>query len=157
MNTLAHIRLGLECIAFIITLILCFILTIILVTHFSLEGLVLSPFAIPLFYLILYVLALIIPQCLAQLLLWVICAFRSIHYTFRLSPNLVSTTLSVIIGLIIVCALLIAIGCGFFSHKKIHHYFLTTQGEQPWETLPFVKKYWLNILRSLSNVSTQYR
>ena len=155
MNTLAHIRLGLERIAFIITLILCFILTIILVTHFSLEGLVLSPFAIPLFYLILYVLALIIPQCLAQLLLWVICAFRSIHYTFRLSPNLVSTTLSVIIGLIIVCALLmpslkfvyfsskgsaavtlfvevlIAIGCGFFSHKKIHHYFLTTQGEQP--------------------------
>lgn len=142
MNTLAHIRLGLERIAFIITLILCFILTIILVTHFSLEGLVLSPFAIPLFYLILYVFALIIPQCLAQLLLWVICAFRSIHYTFRLSPKLVSTTLSVIIGLIIVCALLmpslkfvyfsskgsaavtlfvevlIAIGCGFFSHKK---------------------------------------
>ncbi|MGQ7949239.1 hypothetical protein [Providencia huashanensis] len=155
MNTLAHIRLGLERIAFIITLILCFILTIILATHFSLEGLVLSPFAIPLFYLILYVLALTVPQCLAQLLLWVICAFRSIHYTFRLSPNLVSTTLSIIIGLIIVCALLmpslkfvyfsskssaavalfvevlIAIGGGYWSHKKIRHYFLATQGEQP--------------------------
>lgn len=153
MNTLAHIRLGLERIAFIITLILCFILTTILVTHFSLEGLALSPFAIPLFYLILYVLAMIVPQCLAQLLLWVICAFRSIHYTFRLNLNLVSTTLSIIISLIIVCALLmpsfkfvyfsskssaaitlfvevlIAIGCGFFSHKKIHNYFLTNKGE----------------------------
>lgn len=153
MNTLAHVRLGLERIALIITIILCFILTIILTTHFNLEGLVLSPFAIPLFYLILYVLALIVPQCLAQLLLWVVCAFRNVHYTFRLSPRLASMTLSIIIGLVIICTLLIpslrsiyffsrngaiitlfievliAIGAGYWSHKKIRHYFSTTQGK----------------------------
>ncbi|WIF71123.1 hypothetical protein QN092_14220 [Proteus vulgaris] len=146
MNTVSHLQLGLERIAIVISILLCLWITGVLLTHFQLIALIMNPYGITLMYFVLYLLALVIPQLLAQLGLWVLSAFKGIDYKIHLNPKLIAIISSIIIGLalsslliimssgwlygftegiattILLVDLLIATGIAFYLYRRIRHW-----------------------------------
>ncbi|HGN1202941.1 TPA: hypothetical protein ACKRO9_002355 [Providencia rettgeri] len=146
MNTVSHLQLGLERIAIVISILLCLWITGVLLTHFQLIALIMNPYEITLMYFVLYLLALVIPQLLAQLSLWVLSAFKGIDYKIYFNPKLIAIISSIIIGLalsslliiissgwlygftegiattILLIDLLIATGIAFYLHRRIRHW-----------------------------------
>ncbi|MBG6030801.1 hypothetical protein I5E97_07040 [Proteus hauseri] len=146
MNTVSHLQLGLERIAIVISILLCLWITGVLLTHFQLIALIMNPYGITLMYFVLYLLALVIPQLLAQLGLWVLSAFKEIDYKIHFNPKLVAIIFSIIIGLalyslliimssvwlygftegiattILLVDLLIATSIAFYLHRRIRHW-----------------------------------
>ncbi|EMK3754693.1 hypothetical protein V8167_000212 [Providencia rettgeri] len=146
MNTVSHLQLGLERIAIVISILLCLWITGVLLTHFQLIALIMNPYGITLMYFVLYLSALVIPQLLAQLGLWVLSAFKGIDYKIHFNPKLVAIISTIIIGLalsslliimssgwlygftegiattILLVDLLIATGIAFYLHRRIRHW-----------------------------------
>ncbi|ENF0690263.1 MULTISPECIES: hypothetical protein [Proteus] len=146
MNTVSHLQLGLERIAIVISILLCLWITGALLTYFQLIALIMNPYGITLMYFVLYLLALVIPQLLAQLGLWVLSAFKGIDYKIHFNPKLIAIISSTIIGLalsslliimssgwlygftegiaitILLVDLLIATGIAFYLHRQIRHW-----------------------------------
>ncbi|EMT6385516.1 TPA: hypothetical protein U2M54_002439 [Providencia rettgeri] len=146
MNTISHLQRGLERIAIVISILLCLWITGVLLTHFQLIALIMNPYGITLMYFVLYLLALVTPQLLAQLGLWVLSAFKGIDYKIHFSPKLVTIISTIIIGLalsslliimssgwlygftegiattILLVDLLIATGIAFYLHRRIRHW-----------------------------------
>ncbi|MCX9126891.1 hypothetical protein OKT23_19285 [Providencia rettgeri] len=146
MNTVSHLQLGLERIAIVISILLCLWITGVLLTHFQLIALIMNPYGITLMYFVLYLLALVIPQLLAQLGLWVLSAFKGIDYKIHFNPKLIVIISSIIIGLalsslliimssgwlygftegiattILLVDLLIATGIAFYLYRRIRHW-----------------------------------
>ena len=146
MNTVSHLQLGLERIAIVISILLCLWITGALLTYFQLIALIMNPYGITLMYFVLYLLALVIPQLLAQLGLWVLSAFKGIDYKIHFNPKLITIISSTIIGLalsslliimssgwlygftegiaitILLVDLLIATGIAFYLHRQIRHW-----------------------------------
>ncbi|ENU1227018.1 hypothetical protein [Providencia rettgeri] len=146
MNTVSHLQLGLERIAIVISILLCLWITGVLLTHFQLIALIMNPYGITSMYFVLYLLALVIPQLLAQLGLWVLSAFKGIDYKIHFNPKLIVIISSIIIGLalsslliimssgwlygftegiattILLVDLLIATGITFYLHRRIRHW-----------------------------------
>ncbi|QXB07376.1 hypothetical protein I6L80_09130 [Providencia rettgeri] len=155
MNTVSHLQLGLERIAIVISMLLCLWITGALLTYFQLIALIMNPYGITLMYFVLYLSALIIPQLLAQLGLWVLSAFKGIDYKIHISPKLVAIISSIIIGLalsslliimssgwlygftegtattILLVDLLIASGITFYLHRRIRHWLSVRRNRQP--------------------------
>ncbi|WP_272694932.1 hypothetical protein [Providencia sp. PROV144] len=146
MNTVSHLQLGLERIAIVISILLCLWITGVLLAHFQLIALIMNPYGITLMYFVLYLLALVIPQLLAQLGLWVLSAFKGIDYKIHFNPKLIVIISSIIIGLalsslliimssgwlygftegiattILLVDLLIATGIAFYLYRRIRHW-----------------------------------
>ncbi|MCK1144394.1 hypothetical protein MXZ96_13660 [Providencia stuartii] len=146
MNTVSHLQLGLERIAIVISILLCLWITGALLTYFQLIALIMNPYGITLMYFVLYLLALVIPQLLAQLGLWVLSAFKGIDYKIHFNPKLIAIISSTIIGLalsslliimssgwlygftesiattILLVDLLIATSIAFYLHRRIRHW-----------------------------------
>lgn len=146
MNTVSHLQLGLERIAIVISMLLCLLITGVLLTHFQLIALIMNPYGITLIYFVLYLLALVTPQLLAQLGLWVLSAFKGVNYKIHFNPKLVAIISSIIIGLalsslliimssgwlygftegiattILLVDLLIATGTAFYLYRRIRHW-----------------------------------
>ncbi|EPU3937070.1 hypothetical protein ACVWYD_003664 [Morganella morganii] len=146
MNTVSHLQLGLERIAIVISILLCLWITGALLTYFQLIALIMNPYGITLMYFVLYLSALLIPQLLAQLGLWILSAFKGIDYRIHFNPKLIAIISSIIIGLafsslliimssgwlygfteniatsILLVDLLIAIGIAFYLHRRIRHW-----------------------------------
>ncbi len=146
MNTVSHLQLGLERIAIVISILLCLWITGALLTYFQLIALIMNPYGITLMYFVLYLLALVISQLLAQLGLWVLSAFKGIDYKIHFNPKLIAIISSTIIGLalsslliimssgwlygftegiaitILLVDLLIATGIAFYLHRQIRHW-----------------------------------
>ncbi|EJF7711569.1 hypothetical protein M8697_001794 [Providencia rettgeri] len=146
MNTVSHLQLGLERIAIVISILLCLWITGALLTYFQLIALIMNPYGITLMYFVLYLLALVTPQLLAQLGLWVLSAFKGVDYKIHFNPKLVTIISSIIIGLalsslliimssgwlygftegiattILLVDLLIATGIAFYLHRRIRHW-----------------------------------
>lgn len=99
MKNLSHLQPGLERIAVVISTLSCLWITGLLLTHFQLVVLIMKPYGITSTYFTLYVLALVIPQLLVQLILWIASAFKGINYKFYFNPKLLAITTSIIIGL----------------------------------------------------------
>ncbi|WP_419209881.1 hypothetical protein ABRP32_12320 [Providencia manganoxydans] len=155
MNTISHLQRGLERIAIVISILLCLWITGVLLTHFQLIALIMNPYGITLMYFVLYLLALVIPQLLAQLGLWVLSAFKGIDYKIHFNPKLIAIISSTIIGLalsslliimssgwlygftegiattILLVDLLIATGIAFYLHRQIRHWVLVRLNRQP--------------------------
>ncbi len=146
MNTVSHLQLGLERIAIVISILLCLWITGALLTYFQLIALIMNPYGITLMYFVLYLLALVIPQLLAQLGLWVLSAFKGVDYKIHFNPKLITIISTIIIGLalsslliimssgwlygftegiattILLVDLLIATGIAFYLYRRIHHW-----------------------------------
>ncbi|MTC23960.1 MULTISPECIES: hypothetical protein [unclassified Providencia] len=146
MNTVSHLQLGLERIAIVISILLCLWITGALLTYFQLIALIMNPYGITLMYFVLYLSALLIPQLLAQLGLWILSAFKGIDYRIHFNPKLIAIISSIIIGLafsslliimssgwlygfteniatsILLVDLLIAIGIAFYLYRRIRHW-----------------------------------
>ncbi|EMC8778655.1 hypothetical protein VMZ82_001487 [Providencia rettgeri] len=146
MNTISHLQRGLERIAIVISILLCLWITGVLLTHFQLIALIMNPYGITLMYFVLYLLALVTPQLLAQLGLWVLSAFKGIDYKIHFSPKLVTIISTIIIGLalsslliimssgwlygftegiattVLLVDLLIATGIAFYLYRRIRHW-----------------------------------
>lgn len=99
MKTFSHLQLGLERVAVVISILLCLWTTGLLLAHFQLIVLIMRPYEITLTYFALYLLALVIPLLLVQLILWVLSAFQGIDYKIHFNPKLVAIITSIIIGL----------------------------------------------------------
>ena len=99
MNTVSHLQLGLERIAIVISILLCLWITGALLTYFQLIALIMNPYGITLMYFVLYISALLIPQLLAQLGLWILSTFKGIDYRIHFNPKLIAIISSIIIGL----------------------------------------------------------
>ncbi len=146
MNTVSHLQLGLERIAIVISILLCLWITGALLTYFQLIALIMNPYGITLMYFVLYISALLIPQLLAQLGLWILSTFKGIDYRIHFNPKLIAIISSIIIGLafsslliimssgwlygfteniattILLVDLLIASGIAFYLHRRIRHW-----------------------------------
>ncbi|AZH04654.1 TPA: hypothetical protein OUB89_003248 [Proteus mirabilis] len=155
MNTVSHLQLGLERIAIVISILLCLWITGALLTYFQLIALIMNPYGITLMYFVLYLLALVIPQLLAQLGLWVLSAFKGIDYKIHFNPKLIAIISSTIIGLalsslliimssgwlygftegiaitILLVDLLIATGIAFYLHRQIRHWVSMRLNREP--------------------------
>ncbi|MGF7482913.1 hypothetical protein [Providencia sp. SP181] len=97
-------------------------------------------------YFALYLLALVIPQLLAQLGLWVLSTFKGIDYKIHFNPKLIAIISTIIIGLtlsglliimssswlygftegiaitILLIDLLITTGIAFYLYRRIRHW-----------------------------------
>ncbi|HEM8293268.1 TPA: hypothetical protein U2M59_002566 [Providencia stuartii] len=128
------------------SILLCLWITGVLLTHFQLIALIMNPCGITLMYFALYLLALVIPQLLAQLGLWVLSTFKGIDYKIHFNPKLIAIISTIIIGLalsglliimssswlygftegiaitILLIDLLITTGIAFYLHRRIHHW-----------------------------------
>ncbi|WP_232797354.1 hypothetical protein [Proteus columbae] len=82
-------------------------ITGVLLTHFQLIALIMNPYGITLMYFVLYLLALVIPQLLAQLGLWILSAFKGVDYKIHFNPKLIAIISSIIIGLALSSLLII--------------------------------------------------
>ncbi|MDS0787612.1 hypothetical protein OSB94_05855 [Proteus vulgaris] len=155
MNTVSHLQLGLERIAIVISILLCLWITGVLLTHIQFIALIMNPYGITLMYFVLYLLALVIPQLLAQLGLWVLSAFKGIDYKIHFNPKLIVIISSIIIGLalsslliimssgwlygftegiattILLVDLLIATGIAFYLYRRIRHWVSVRLNRQP--------------------------
>ncbi len=71
MNSINHIRLGVERIFFIISLVLVFGFTVIIANHYNIDPFI----GKPLMYLLYYLIAMLAPLLISQILLWVIYGY----------------------------------------------------------------------------------
>lgn len=81
MNSINHIRLGVERIFFIISLVLVFGFTVIIANHYKVDLFI----GKPLMYLLYYLIAMLAPLLISQILLWVIYGFKGIPFRLMLT------------------------------------------------------------------------
>ncbi|MDM3562525.1 hypothetical protein O9361_02645 [Proteus vulgaris] len=99
MNTINNTRQGIERIFFIISVLLIFSITILLLKYFNILGYSRVALPMTLMYLLLYTLAVIIPLSLAQLLLWIIYGFKGIPFQLTVNPKPLAFLISLLSGL----------------------------------------------------------
>ena len=99
MNTINNTRQGIERIFFIISILLIFSITILLLKYFNILGYSRVALPMTLMYLLLYTLAVIVPLSLAQLLLWIIYGFKGIPFQLTINPKPLAFLISLLSGL----------------------------------------------------------
>ncbi|HEJ9674460.1 TPA: hypothetical protein SMN36_000711 [Proteus mirabilis] len=105
MNSINHIRLGVERIFFIISLVLVFGFTVIIANHYKVDLFI----GKPLMYLLYYIIAMLAPLLISQILLWVIYGFKGIPFRLMLTRKILAFVFAFIASLCVIYLLLIGI------------------------------------------------
>lgn len=105
MNSINHIRLGVERIFFIISLVLVFGFTVIIANHYNIDSFI----GKPLMYLLYYLIAMLAPLLISQILLWVIYGFKGIPFRLMLTRKILAFVFAFIASLCVIYLLLIGI------------------------------------------------
>lgn len=105
MNSINHIRLGVERIFFIISLVLVFGFTVIIANHYKVDLFI----GKPLMYLLYYLIAMLAPLLISQILLWVIYGFKGIPFRLMLTRKILAFVFAFIASLCVIYLLLIGI------------------------------------------------
>ncbi|HIA3244145.1 TPA: hypothetical protein ACWP13_004893, partial [Escherichia coli] len=95
MNSINHIRLGVERIFFIISLVLVFGFTVIIANHYNIDSFI----GKPLMYLLYYLIAMLAPLLISQILLWVIYGFKGIPFRLMLTRKILAFVFAFIASL----------------------------------------------------------
>ena len=126
MTTLDNTRQGIERIFFIISVVLIFSITLILITHFSIFGFLHQAGTATLLYLLLYTLAIVGPMLLAQLLLWIIYGFKGIPFPLTINSKSIAFLIALLAGLSVASLLLNNLLWMFYSEDSAMTFLLVS-------------------------------
>ncbi|EOI2316909.1 hypothetical protein ACMF6C_002215 [Proteus mirabilis] len=119
MNSINHIRLGVERIFFIISLVLVFGFTVIIANHYSIDSFI----GKPLMYLLYYLIAMLAPLLISQILLWVIYGFKGIPFRVMLTRKIFAFVLAFIVFLSVTYLVIIGITPFMLFHHPLIYLF----------------------------------